>query len=333
MKQLTVLEGLSYLEKQVHSLTEMYKKLSIICASNQDHRVRQIDENRKISRRVDDLQNDHSKMINDLIDTINSIDVYVRNHEQYLKGIAKIAMCDPDKVLENQKVLLERIKKLESLTDFDKAEKLIFNGAETHSSILRCEAKFREVEKELTDSLAAWNLHDDRINSLEDYMEMEDRMTASDVILRIEKIEDFHAAFKDSLKRDIEGQKHLWENIIDRVNKLEQSRNANSRSNEDLFGRLKIIEDFIGQNYKNDIEQLSQRISHAQEMIFQNDVTLGKHDECLQRIMEDDMKSGKIPHKCPVCDGDAVKGWYEDNGLTRKIKTCASCEGTGIIWG
>lgn len=41
------------LEKQIESLTDMYKHLSISIAGYQDHKVRQIDENRKISERMD----------------------------------------------------------------------------------------------------------------------------------------------------------------------------------------------------------------------------------------------------------------------------------------
>jgi len=43
------------LQKQITALTDMYKELSPIIAGYQDHRIRQIDENRKISKRVDDM--------------------------------------------------------------------------------------------------------------------------------------------------------------------------------------------------------------------------------------------------------------------------------------
>lgn len=43
-------------QKQIKALTEMYKDLSCIVAGFSDHRIRQIDENRKISRRVDELE-------------------------------------------------------------------------------------------------------------------------------------------------------------------------------------------------------------------------------------------------------------------------------------
>ena len=40
---------------QLQALTDMYKSISIQCAANHEHKIRQIDENRKISRRIDEL--------------------------------------------------------------------------------------------------------------------------------------------------------------------------------------------------------------------------------------------------------------------------------------
>lgn len=43
------------LQKQIIALTDMYKSLSCSVAGFQDHKIRQIDENRKISKRMDEL--------------------------------------------------------------------------------------------------------------------------------------------------------------------------------------------------------------------------------------------------------------------------------------
>ena len=48
---------INLLESQVKALTEMYKEISCMVAGCQDHRIRQIDENRKISRRVEEIEN------------------------------------------------------------------------------------------------------------------------------------------------------------------------------------------------------------------------------------------------------------------------------------
>lgn len=47
------------LQKQITTLTNMYKDFKLHVAGFHDHKVRQIDENRKISRRVDEI--DHWK--------------------------------------------------------------------------------------------------------------------------------------------------------------------------------------------------------------------------------------------------------------------------------
>lgn len=62
------------LESQVKALTEMYKDLSCKVAGFSDHRIRQIDENRKISKRVDEIQNDHAKIINGCVDKIDALE-------------------------------------------------------------------------------------------------------------------------------------------------------------------------------------------------------------------------------------------------------------------
>lgn len=43
------------LQRQITALTDMYKELSIRVVGFHDHKLRQIDENRKISKRVDEL--------------------------------------------------------------------------------------------------------------------------------------------------------------------------------------------------------------------------------------------------------------------------------------
>jgi DNA repair exonuclease SbcCD ATPase subunit len=87
----------------------------------EEHRLRQIDENRLISKRVDDLENDiinSDDNVNDELnyqsDDITRLELKVALHEEYLKKIDKIALCDPDKVAANQKHLENNISKLES---------------------------------------------------------------------------------------------------------------------------------------------------------------------------------------------------------------------------
>ena len=54
-------ERIESLESQLKALTEMYKHLSMSIARCQDHQVRQIDENRKVSERIDGVINERQK--------------------------------------------------------------------------------------------------------------------------------------------------------------------------------------------------------------------------------------------------------------------------------
>ena len=54
-------DRLEILDSQMKSLTEMYKNLSINTDEFHVHKSCQIDENRKISRRVDELENNYIK--------------------------------------------------------------------------------------------------------------------------------------------------------------------------------------------------------------------------------------------------------------------------------
>lgn len=51
-----------------------------------------------------------------LEERIKSLETLVKAHEQYLTKIHGIALCDPDKVLSNQKLIMERLSELEEWT-------------------------------------------------------------------------------------------------------------------------------------------------------------------------------------------------------------------------
>jgi hypothetical protein len=81
-------------------------------AGCQDHHVRQIDENRKISKRVDELEEKIS--------------------EKYAHP------C-----------IIQRIEKLENLIDVKKAEQIICDGANLHLTILKFEKRMKELEDQI----------------------------------------------------------------------------------------------------------------------------------------------------------------------------------------
>lgn len=101
------------LQKQITALTDTYKSLSIQAAAHHEHKLRQIDENRKVSRRVDE-------------------------HEEGLI-IHKNKLIDLDK----------RIYELEKAykADYEVAKDIIFQGAQTHASILKCEKGLKDLEQ------------------------------------------------------------------------------------------------------------------------------------------------------------------------------------------
>lgn len=70
----------------------------------------------------------------------------IKIHEKKFSDVIDL-MVKSESVLEDDVIRIERkIERLESLSDFEKLESLIFHGAETHASILRCEAKIKELE-------------------------------------------------------------------------------------------------------------------------------------------------------------------------------------------
>lgn len=92
---------LNLIESQIKALTEMYKNLSIKVASFEDHRIRQIDENRKASKHFDNID--------------SSLKVHWDDREYFYKKIndCKECLSHIDDLIEINKSFLERIEKLE----------------------------------------------------------------------------------------------------------------------------------------------------------------------------------------------------------------------------
>jgi hypothetical protein len=83
---------LNLLESQIQTLTDMYKDLSIKIAAFLDYRNFQIDENRKISRRVDELQNDHAFVINGCVDRIGELERTVKAIKESYNNLCASSM-------------------------------------------------------------------------------------------------------------------------------------------------------------------------------------------------------------------------------------------------
>lgn len=64
---------INLLESQIKALTNMYKEISCMAVSCNDHKIRQIDENRKISRRIEKLEERLNRIDHKLVDNLNNI--------------------------------------------------------------------------------------------------------------------------------------------------------------------------------------------------------------------------------------------------------------------
>jgi len=62
--------------------------------------------------------------------------------------------CNHGAEITSLKTIIEsinhRLKEIENLFDIEKIKALIFEGAQTHLSILRCEARSKELEEKIT---------------------------------------------------------------------------------------------------------------------------------------------------------------------------------------
>jgi hypothetical protein len=263
-----------------------------------EHKIRQIDENRKVFKRFEELENETIvplvEKIDELEDIVDDIEHQGNDHEDRIeklelknidRQITRISELEKFRndfkdalkkdISENEDMFIEierRINSLESMADFEKVKSLIFEGAKTHASILRCEKRLKELEE--------------------------------------------------------------W-----------------TRKDEDaIYKRIKIIEDFIGQNYRSDIQRIEKLVNAHEEYLCRIDkIAMCDPDKVLsnQKILDErlsileakiDNKSGKvdkIPHKCPKCEGDGKLWELKINGIPAdysKFINCFCCEGKGILW-
>ncbi|MFI5405459.1 MAG: hypothetical protein ACHQ1D_02980 [Nitrososphaerales archaeon] len=143
------------LQRQFNALTDMYKSLSIQVAAHHEHKIRQIDENRKISRRVDELEKEleiHKTALTRKWQANSELSKRVDELEKVINYISKHT--------NDENVNKRRIDELEASykADYETAREIIFAGAQTHASVLKCEAKIKELES---------SDYDERISDLE----------------------------------------------------------------------------------------------------------------------------------------------------------------------
>lgn len=121
--------------------------------------------------------------------------------------------------------------------------------------------------------------------------------------------------------------KTIFEGLNNRLDKLDQSREANSRTNSDIFKRIEKLESKT--MLMIDIEENLKQWKWVHEQINRLDMINNGH---------------KKPHKCPVCDGCGKFYSQPTNNIYEKlvdvkdeqgriVKNCYPCQGKGILWG
>ena len=129
--------------------------------------------------------------------------------------------------------------------------------------------------------------------------------------------------------------------VSKQIDDLFKSLKFNSLQCEALLSRIRKIEDkhkFLESNWvaikrlEEDIKQFNEIDSSRLETINILISKISKLEEITKRINEDDIKSGKIPYKCPVCQGMG-KSNYALLSIPPIYPICPSCEGKGVIWG
>lgn len=98
-----------------------------------EHRKKQIDENRAVSKSLDDIRED----IRELTQRNNGLEFSLAIVPKNLENMVEINFND----------LNERLQKLENLSDFKKLEACVLDGAQTHLTCLKLEARVKELEE------------------------------------------------------------------------------------------------------------------------------------------------------------------------------------------
>lgn len=173
------------------------------------------------------------------------------------------------------------------------------------------------------------------ISKLHDMINMEDRISASDVLCRLSQLET-HKNYQIDENRK----------VSKRIDKLESDHL--DQLNPHAFLILKKIIDELENDYASKIDNrkdLNNALSAIQEdyktrlAVFEDhmkryhELMLGTSPIELEKTIRANMRV-KAPHKCPVCDGAGCLSFRNPPLTLNDIKPdCHGCEGKGIVWG
>jgi hypothetical protein len=181
----------------------------------------------------------------------------------------------------------KRMLSLEQMckADAEVAKDIIFEGARHNEEI-------RQVRSEN-------DTHCGAISVLESQIKKINEVISKDGLIDRQQINEVVESFK-SLRSWLNGKFndiHDWERVM-------------TEGSSSLVVRLDKIEKHIKVNNNIELGNL-ERINAI--------------EECINRITEDDMKSGRQPYKCPICNGLGTS--------QTDMETCNGCDDRGIVWG
>ncbi|TAK93319.1 hypothetical protein EPO05_07200, partial [Patescibacteria group bacterium] len=133
------LERIEKLDAALHFLTDMFKELSISVDGFHD-------DTQKIKEKIDKLEKAYINLEIHKVKQDAKVEGLEKENAMRIDTIA----CIDRAYDESHKEIENRLEKLESAykADFETAKDLIHEGAKTHASILRCESKLKELERD-----------------------------------------------------------------------------------------------------------------------------------------------------------------------------------------
>ncbi len=299
---------LNLLESQVKSLTDMYKYISSMVAGFEGYRIRQIDDNSKMSKRVDELEDfnkrqiDWNKHINERIEKLESNATFNRDNRDDLNSALGCIQTEYKKMIDN------------------------------HASVINnCVDRLNEIEEKISEKYA----HPDvitRLERLEKYKSL------------IDYLNNNRNDWRDPINKNehlIEHAQDGIEKCFERIEKLENSSFEDMKNELICFKKqrneIKERLDKLEMMYKIErkVERIAELESKLEDIIPRVWSSEQKGCVAIDYIENNGKFKNKTPHKCPVCDGSGKVKEKLSSFVNGKeiLCDCKSCEGKGIVWG
>ena len=102
------------------------------------------------------------------------------------------------------------------------------------------------------------------------------------------------------------------------------SENCGLCSSHHLFNFVRSMDERI-----NELENLNPKCFDA-NIIGEIEKKIAEVERKINLVLQEYMNYGKIPHKCPVCNGSGGVA-HPLTGMLARGK-CTPCQGSGIVW-